>query len=95
MGERTENLRVKRLGKMLKLASYRIPHAVAKFAFLQLTFSAALDLSSLVNEKMKMYMGSYIAIAVLAAYATYSIFEIIMAVVYRSYIIKNQFHKNI
>eukprot|EP00347_Sterkiella_histriomuscorum_P000009 403377534 len=94
MGERTENPRVKRIGKLFIVTAYRMPHAILRFAFMQLVFSAALDISALQSERMKMYLGSYLAIVVLVCYGAYALFELIMAMIYRSYILKNEFNKN-
>ena len=60
---------------------------------MQLTFSAALDVSGIMTENMKIYTGTYMAILVLAAYGVYALIEVGMAFVYRSYIIRNGFDK--
>lgn len=92
--EKYDNPKMLKVGKTFQKIAWRMPPTIARLAFTQLTFSAALDLRYISTESVQMNTGTYISIMVIVLYSVYAIFEIVMALLYRSYITKNDFQNN-
>ncbi|CDW85321.1 UNKNOWN [Stylonychia lemnae] len=92
IAERQDNQRLLKVGKTIQKIGWRLPHAVARLAFLQLTFASVLDLSSLSAESINIGMGSYLSIMIIGVYGGYVLFELITGMIYRNYILTNEFH---
>jgi len=60
-----------------------------------LTFAAVLDLSSLSTEKISVSLSTYLSIMIIGVFGGYAVFEFIMAMIYRNYILHNEFHTRI
>lgn len=90
-----ESEKLKKVAKRMRNTGARMPHAIARLSFLQLTFTSALDFNYITYEKATMDTAAFASMVVILLFGIYALGEIVLALVYRNYIIRNEFDKNV
>lgn len=72
-----------------------MPHAIARLSFLQLGFTAGLDFNYITYEKASMDTAAFVSMIIILAFGIYALGEIVLALVYRNYIHRNEFDTNV